>query len=101
MLNIHFNEIIPKLDIRPNGPWSEKLNHQRLIARRREIYALRKEMNAMLDRIAERQRYLLQQQKGFLWLDLLFAPLTGFYSAIFRSSKLDDIPQRSQNIKKD
>ena len=101
MFSIRFNRITQKLDVRPSGPWSEKLNYQRLIARRREIYTLRKEINATLDRIAERQRYLLQQQKGFLWLDLLFATLTGFYSAIFRSSKLDDIPQRSQNIKKD
>ena len=101
MFSIRFNGITPKLDVRPSGPWSEKLNYQRLIARRREIYTLRKEINATLDRIAERQRYLLQQQKGFLWLDLLFAPLTGFYSAIFRSSKLDDIPQRFQNTKED
>jgi ABC-type lipoprotein release transport system permease subunit len=70
MLNIRFVGIIPSIDVRPEGPWSDKSDHQRLIAQRRNI-------QACIDRIKEVQFLIRQQMSrsrlfGF-GLDFLFS----------------------------
>lgn len=69
MLNIRFVGIIPSIDVRPERPWSDKSERQRLITQRRNI-------QACIDRIKEVQFLIRQQMSrsrsfGF-GLDFLF-----------------------------